>query len=531
MTDQLRQLTTQISLFAQTGHHYTDELTEADFTIIQQFQTNDVTNLVPYPLEWVDGRSARRTFRAALQHWRQLVLRQHGPDALVVELDRLQVADAVDESGPAHDPVIVDNAPVLSLTGQPEPTTTLRTDDDQIRHETVDRMRGNEDRIRGTDERIRGHNDRMREDTSDRIRAAADRSRTLVRMRDYPSLTTQTHPVFMGSPAVDVSSHLNLPRDRVATLSPSPIATPPVADPPSRTPGMEEDGNVPPAQANPKVTLSDAQFDRLFGHLMQAQRDRPHQPEGLRDHWKITRIGFFDPEAADKTVSGDAVVWNDVDQFTESIRDNATTDERMEHIRVNLSQLLRGTALHWWVALLLPQEKEAIKGSINTWIDALHRQFRLDQVDAIHALSQQQYTDENCQNGEDIRPWAMKFFRLARAAGFVTTGQQLTQLYLHISPGLRELVFKPHQSMTKIEYIEHLREKQQARHALLTSGTTDGHVPFNARMLRQQQALPLGLPAASYIAGDDPPPPTSANVATTHARMVAQSTDSPLDVT
>ncbi|KAH6603966.1 hypothetical protein Trco_007412 [Trichoderma cornu-damae] len=572
MTDQLRQLTTQISLFAQTGHHYTDELTEADFTIIQQFQTNDVTNLVPYPLEWVDGRSARRTFRAALQHWRQLVLRQHGPDALVVELDRLQVADAVDESGPAHDPVIVDNAPVLSLTGQPEPTTTLRTDDDQIRHETVDRMRGNEDRIRGTDERIRGHNDRMREDTSDRIRAAADRSRTLVRMRDYPSLTsvssstrhspttpgkrahatfaqteppapppprlpssaatyrsigvqvrlprpphssklpptilrsvsTQTHPVFMGSPAVDVSSHLNLPRDRVATLSPSPIATPPVADPPSRTPGMEEDGNVPPAQANPKVTLSDAQFDRLFGHLMQAQRDRPHQPEGLRDHWKITRIGFFDPEAADKTVSGDAVVWNDVDQFTESIRDNATTDERMEHIRVNLSQLLRGTALHWWVALLLPQEKEAIKGSINTWIDALHRQFRLDQVDAIHALSQQQYTDENCQNGEDIRPWAMKFFRLARAAGFVTTGQQLTQLYLHISPGLRELVFKPHQSMTKIEYIEHLREKQQARHALLTSGTTDGHVPFNARMLRQQQALPLGLPAASYIAGDDP---------------------------
>lgn len=78
---------------------------------------------------------------------------------------------------------------------------------------------------------------------------------------------------------------------------------------------------------------------------------------------------------------------------------------------------------------------------------------------AIAQLDKLRYSDEDCANGVDVRAWAMKFFNVAKAAGFVTTSQQLTQLYLHVSPSLRELVFKPNASMTKNEYLEHLKEK------------------------------------------------------------------------
>lgn len=57
----------------------------------------------------------------------------------------------------------------------------------------------------------------------------------------------------------------------------------------------------------------------------------------------LAYIGYFDPGAKDDTAIRDAVVWDDVDQDVEGIRDNTTTDERIKHICTNLSQLLRGT--------------------------------------------------------------------------------------------------------------------------------------------------------------------------------------------
>ncbi|KAL7808638.1 hypothetical protein V8C26DRAFT_285088 [Trichoderma gracile] len=255
--------------------------------------------------------------------------------------------------------------------------------------------------------------------------------------------------------------------------------------------------------AVPPVTLSDDQFSRLFGRLLDTTALQSTSPGGIKDYWKITHIGYFDPGAEDDAVSGNTVVWNTVDQFVESIQDNATTDERRGHIALNLPQLLRGPALHWWGSLLLPQEKHQIKQSVDNWIAALTKQFQLDQVDAVTQLTKQQYTDDNCRNGLDIRPWAMKFFRLATAAGFTTNGQQLSQLYLHISPSLRELVLKPHKTMSKNDYLEHLRDKQQARTSALTA-LADGNsgqqsstdVPWATQILHDKRLL--ALPAASF---------------------------------
>lgn len=47
----------------------------------------------------------------------------------------------------------------------------------------------------------------------------------------------------------------------------------------------------------------------------------------IRNQWKLAYIGFFDPTADDKASTNGTITWNDVDQFTNSIRENATTAE------------------------------------------------------------------------------------------------------------------------------------------------------------------------------------------------------------
>lgn len=256
-------------------------------------------------------------------------------------------------------------------------------------------------------------------------------------------------------------------------------------------------------QGTPPVHLSNEQFTLLFGHMINMNQNQNHGAKP-RDNWKLTHIGVFNPRATAQT-SGDTVTWTDVDNFVESIRDNASTPERIEQIRTNLPQLLRGAALDWWVSVVQPAEKDMIKTSIQNWVNALQRQFRLDRTNAIAKLDILRYTAQNCRDNIDIKKWAMSFFQIAQAAGFQTVEQQLSQLYLHVDPSLHELILKPTQNMSIQMYLEHLHEKQQARTAALTSQThiLPNTMDLNTQMLHHPKQLTLPAAGAFVQATPD----------------------------
>lgn len=47
----------------------------------------------------------------------------------------------------------------------------------------------------------------------------------------------------------------------------------------------------------------------------------------------------------------------------------------------------------------------------------------MDKVDAMRKLATMKYSEDDCRSGADIREWALKLLRVARAAGFETVEQ------------------------------------------------------------------------------------------------------------
>lgn len=114
------------------------------------------------------------------------------------------------------------------------------------------------------------------------------------------------------------------------------------------------------------------------------------------------------PAASDETET-DTVVWTKVNDFVESIQDNAIPPERGKQILSNLPQLLRGAALDWLVSVVQTKGKEHANTSVENLIIALQRQSRLDRTDAIVKLDFLRYITQNYRGNVDIQEWAMSF--------------------------------------------------------------------------------------------------------------------------
>lgn len=100
--------------------------------------------------------------------------------------------------------------------------------------------------------------------------------------------------------------------------------------------------------------------------------------------------------------------------------------------------------------------------------------------------------------------------QVSRAAGFMTDAQQMTQLYLHVSPGMRELIFKPRSDMTKDDFIEHLRDKQQVMQAVFTNGWIGGGTPthWSTNILRSNRLQHVEQATASFAEDKQAPDET-----------------------
>jgi hypothetical protein len=91
-----------------------------------------------------------------------------------------------------------------------------------------------------------------------------------------------------------------LDNGRVHTLSPTP-------------PNMSNDDEQAPLRpehstASPSFRLSDRQFERLVGSIL--DNARQNNDSRIRDHCKLSYIGFFDPTADDKTTTNGSVYNN-----------------------------------------------------------------------------------------------------------------------------------------------------------------------------------------------------------------------------
>ena len=82
-------------------------------------------------------------------------------------------------------------------------------------------------------------------------------------------------------------------------------------------------------------------------------------------HWKLTDIGFFDPDAncergKQTTTVGNHIHYRDVHQFLDSVADHADTAIRQQHIAKHMSQLLRDQAAEWWINQLSAEDRLAV---------------------------------------------------------------------------------------------------------------------------------------------------------------------------
>lgn len=90
------------------------------------------------------------------------------------------------------------------------------------------------------------------------------------------------------------------------------------------------------AQLLPSVQLADQHFQQLFSSLVNINAKCLNDTR-IKGHWKPSFIGYFNPTADDKATTNGSATWNDVEQFTDSILENATVERQLAIVWPQLS--------------------------------------------------------------------------------------------------------------------------------------------------------------------------------------------------
>ena len=129
--------------------------------------------------------------------------------------------------------------------------------------------------------------------------------------------------------------------------------------------------------------------------------------------WKLTAIGFCDPEVACAKGQQSTTIWNhiyckDIHQFPDAVADHVDSGTKQQDVVKNVSQLLRGPPAKWWINQLSADDCQAMKGDLRLWFRVLIDRWKMDKFVSNHPTipSQHSRTTKPLVPSSDTPRWS-----------------------------------------------------------------------------------------------------------------------------
>ena len=154
--------------------------------------------------------------------------------------------------------------------------------------------------------------------------------------------------------------------------------------------------------------------------------------------WYAADLGFFDPNYKNKSVTtgeamehaGKDTIFRDIHLFIERAKDIAAV-RGDKLVRQNLSTCLKGTALAWYTAELIADQKRLLKmgQDIDEWETKLVAQFKERPNVAMATIVRERYTLADAWSKQEPREYAGVIIGAAKSAELGSAGHIVMMIY------------------------------------------------------------------------------------------------------